>query len=75
MKLCRKCNTKKVYSEFEPCAGNHDGLSAHCTYCKENVPLHPKLEKEFLLKINELWKPTLYGKSNLYYGLTLEIPQ
>lgn len=58
-KLCSKCNTDKLKSEFGLCRSRYDGLQGQCKICKKEYALKPEYKqkkKEYAIKHKERLK-------------------
>jgi len=44
MKICARCSTFKLFSDFSRCAGNRDGLQGYCRECAAAYAKTPQMK-------------------------------
>ena len=56
-KICRKCNTKKLLSDFHKCSRNKSGVQSKCKDCASKLAKERYIENtEKVLLINARWR-------------------
>jgi hypothetical protein len=56
-KICKKCNTKKLLSDFHKCSRNKSGVQSKCKNCASKLAKERYIENtEKVLLINARWR-------------------